>query len=527
MSLQDIQAAVNGAQPATSHGAELLDELEKLPDLTKDPKRALLELERLKPEMLNFVNVQKNPISLLTEPVRKKLGITADDLKKALRVPAATPDQSLPKEEPPTPEEIARADEILSADNLLVRAAWDLKALGLVGEEANAQALFLASISSQTQSPINVTVKAESSAGKNFLVESVCSLLPPEWVRSITAMTRQAIFFSAEDAFKHKLVIIAEAPGAEGADYSVRTMQSEGKTTLLVPQKGEDGKIHTDELTVEGPTGFIVTTTRAHLHAENETRTVDLFLDEGQKQTRDILLQTGRNYSAKRHDGDSKLIRRSWHVALQSLKRLPVVIPFADQLAEKFPDAPLRARRDFPKLLDAIAACALLHQGKRPRTAMNGSGEHILATLEDYRLARNAFSPALGRSLRGATEKCVRLVNAAKELIDKSGETGGRTVTKAALVDQTKWSDPTVRKYAREAVDLGCLEPLDGGGRGGKNHPSAFRFIRKVSEVRLELPEPREMEAPSASVGPGQGGPGACVPPSGFSGSSGESVKPQ
>jgi hypothetical protein len=330
-----IAARLRG-DPQFGREAVLIDELQNLPDLTKDPQRALLELERLKPEMLNFVHVQKNPISLLTDAVRKKLGITADDLKKALRLPVRTPDQSLPKEEPPSVEESARADDILAADNLLACAVWDLKDLGLVGEEGNAQALFLACISSQADSPINVTVKAESSAGKNFLVEKAVSLFPPEWVKPITLMTSKAIAFSPEDAFTHKIVTIAEAPGMEAADYSVRTMQSEGKTTILCPQKGEDGKIHTDELTVRGPSAFIVTTTRAHLHAENETRTVDLFLDDGQKQTREILRQAARNFSGKHADGDPKLICRSWHVALRSLKSLPVVIPFADRLAETF-----------------------------------------------------------------------------------------------------------------------------------------------------------------------------------------------
>jgi hypothetical protein len=158
----------------------------------------------------------------------------------------------------------------------------------------------------------------------------------------------------------------------------------------------------------------------------------------------------------------------------------------------------------------------------------NESGECcIVATLMDYQLARNAFAPALGRALRGATEKCVALVSAAKTLAEEGAKTGDGRVTKASLVDRTKWSDPTVRKYAREAVDLGCLEPLDGNRRGGKNHPSAFRFIREVSEVRLELPEPRELEATHAGTGPGLGKGGPVYLPSGFSGSGGQEAKPQ
>src|SRR5262249_16311680 len=158
-------------------------------------------------------------------------------------------------------------------EELLPRFLDDIESMGCVGEETNKHTLLLACISRLLPQPINVTVKGESSAGKNYQVDWVTQFLPPEKLHPITSASAKSLFYIETD-YRNSVVVIAEAPGGEESDYSIRSMQSENKLVALVTEK-QDGKFVTVEHTVEGPIAFIQTTTKPHLHTENETRVFD------------------------------------------------------------------------------------------------------------------------------------------------------------------------------------------------------------------------------------------------------------
>ena len=102
-------------------------------------------------------------------------------------------------------------------------------------------------------------------------------------------------------------------------------MQSEGKLTLWVPEKNEQGRIETVEKNVEGPAAFVSTTTRAELHDENETRSIELTLDESEAQTRAIVKASAdaaaqRWTSARREQAQAR--RALWRCAFDLLEGL-------------------------------------------------------------------------------------------------------------------------------------------------------------------------------------------------------------
>src|SRR5262249_3367673 len=159
------------------------------------------------------------------------------------------------------------------------------------------------------------------------------------------------------DDLSNSVVVIAEAPGAEEASYSIRTLQSEGELTILVPEK-KDGRIETTERKVKGPVTFIETTTRSHLHAENETRAVDVYVDESEDQTRAIFDVQNEKALGLINETKIALRLKLWQDAQRLLKPLAVQIPFAQFI--KFPTRPLRVRRDRPRFLALVEASALL-----------------------------------------------------------------------------------------------------------------------------------------------------------------------
>jgi hypothetical protein len=172
------------------------------------------------------------------------------------------------------------------------------------------------------------------------------------------------------ETLRHKVVVVAEQEGAERAEYSLRVAMSEGTLTVLVPEKGEDGRIVTRKHEVPGPACFITTTTRAQVHDENETRVLEVNLDESPEQTQRIIHAQALAATRPRTDQDKALAeqRRSvWRAVLTLVEPLEVVVPQAMIVAQRFPIARVRNRRDFPKVLSLAAAHALLHQHQRQR----------------------------------------------------------------------------------------------------------------------------------------------------------------
>ena len=106
-------------------------------------------------------------------------------------------------------------------------------------------------------------------------------------------------------------------------------------------------------------------------------------------------------------------------VALQRWSELAgdcsVTIPFALKLGEAVPADLVRMRRHYPQLLAAIQASALLYQRQRERD----QDGWIIATLDDYTMARNLLLDVFTATATGGVTKTIReTVNALTGLYD-------------------------------------------------------------------------------------------------------------
>lgn len=256
--------------------------------------------------------------------------------------------------------------DLRSESDLLGQFARDAELAGLVGEKENAKVIFLAAVSARLEKPLNVSVGGSSSAGKNHLTGTVARFIPEEHKKILTGMSPKALMHSEENEFRHKAVFIAEYEGVAGADYAIRTMQSEQAIEWeFVDSSSKDG-IHKKSKKVNGPAAFIQATTRATLHPENETRLLFVQVDESAAQTRAINVRQALQ-AEKKAASCSPDVYAEWHELIRSLEQKPVRIVFATQPAECLPGERIRSRRDFPKLLGLIEASAFLHQHQRPR----------------------------------------------------------------------------------------------------------------------------------------------------------------
>ena len=173
----------------------------------------------------------------------------------------------------------------------------------------------------------------------------------------------------------------AIAKAGHGA-YLLRTLLSEGEIRHETVEKAGKG-FATKKITKSGPTGLIVTTTATGLDAELETRMLSLAVTDTPEQTRAVFRSLARsNHSA----GAEQVDYDRWHRLQRWLAagQRNVIIPFAEQLADRVLALAVRQRRDFGAMLTLIRAHALLHRASRDRTEAGA----IIATIEDYAVVR-------------------------------------------------------------------------------------------------------------------------------------------
>lgn len=346
--------------------------------------------------------------------------------------------------------------------DLLQRFERDAEVSGLIGEKNNAKVILLVAASAKLEKPLNVNVAGSSSAGKNHLINCVARFIPDEDKKYLTGMSPKVLMHSEENEYKHKAVLITEYEGVSGADYAIRTMQSERGIDWEFVESSTAG-IQKKKKRVNGPVAFVQATTRVTLHPENETRLLFLQMDESEAQTRAV-----NERQAMEAEGliapVSPDLFTSWHEFFRSLKAAPVRIPFARQLVELFPAERVRSRRDFPKLLGLIEVSAYLHQHRRNRHDGN-----IVASAYDYAVARELFE----HCYHTGPDKAIGELLEAAEVI-----ANGFTV--ADLIGRLKWGKTKTYQVLERAEELGCVAETERRG--------CYRLIRKQIDPPLNLP---------------------------------------
>ena len=148
---------------------------------------------------------------------------------------------------------------------------------------------------------MNAAIKGPSSCGKSVLRGRVLDFFPPESVISFTTLSEKALLYYRED-FCHKILSMGEASGAEEQelqDYLLRELMSEGRLIYPVVQKVGD-ELVTVNIEKNGPVAFQVTTTKAALHPENETRMISIDVDDSQEQTELVIAKVAEIVGAQR-----------------------------------------------------------------------------------------------------------------------------------------------------------------------------------------------------------------------------------
>ena len=276
-----------------------------------------------------------------------------------------------------TTEEESEVMALLRHPRLLDYVVTDLHKCGLVGEETNLLVAWLVSISRKLDRPLGVCVMSRSAAGKSSLLEAVGRVIPDEDKHQYTALTPQALFHMPEKELQHKALFVAEDVGAEGAAYSLKTMQSDGQLIMACTTKDEaTGQMMTKTKLVRGPVAVFLTSTSRSIDDELLNRLLVLSIDESPEQTQRI--HQAQRYARSLEGIMERRARPRIVKRQQNLQRLirPLLVrnPFREELT--FNSTRLRSRRDNDKYLALIEVMALVHQYQREiKSAVDGDNQ--------------------------------------------------------------------------------------------------------------------------------------------------------
>ncbi|MEW8048320.1 MAG: toprim domain-containing protein, partial [Candidatus Thiodiazotropha sp.] len=359
--------------------------------------------------------------------------------------------------------ELKEALALLKAPALLDRLLQDFSRCGVVGEETNKLAGYLAAVSRKLERPLAVMVQSSSAAGKSSLMEAVLAFMPEEERIQYSAMTGQALFYLGEQDLKNKILAIAEEEGAEQTSYALKLLQSEGEVSIASTGKNAvTGNLETQEYRVEGPVMLFSTTTAIDIDEELMNRCLVLSVDESRAQTQAIhaAQRQRRTLAGLKAKKEKERLIRLHQNAQRLLRPLAVMNPYADRLT--FLDDKTRTRRDHEKYLGLIDVIALLHQYQREVKRETWEGEtleYIEVTIDDIATANRLAHEVLGRSLDELPPQTRRLLQlmtdwVAEQCQQEKIKQRDYRFSRKDVRAMSGWSDFQVKKHMRRLEEL-------------------------------------------------------------------------
>ena len=358
--------------------------------------------------------------------------------------------------------------------------------MGVVGEETLRLMIYLCFTSRIIDEPLSITVKGEASSGKSFACQNVMRLIPDEGIKFITRATQNAFYHLPEDGLQHKIIYINELPGSESADYSIRSAQSEGDLIIMMPRKDPvTGDQETITKRVKGPAGFLVTTTKANMFDENETRNFSVFSDDSPQLTDkigDITVRKALGEIFKITEKEVNLWKNTQRLLNPDFK---VLIPYAKEVFLSFPNKPVRIRRDRERFRVLIEIVTILHQYHREEIKDEEKGQMVLvSTLADYYIAKMIAGTILSHTIYETSPSSEQLWAAIKEMHANRDTGMPEEEFKFTYKDVARaidWKVDKVKKWIYALTKVGLIDyaaSAEGGGKGGRGKASIFSITK-------------------------------------------------
>ena len=364
------------------------------------------------------------------------------------------------------PEVQEVAEQIASDPQLFKNRIEMVNKLGVIGERRNIGTYMVVIDSSllpmgtSGSEALAAKNSGPQGSGKSHPLFTTLKLYPKSAYYLITSGSAKSLY-NLNDGLKHKALILTEAlqlqSGRQGDNelaYSIRTLVSEGHLKYQYTGFIDKKKV-TIVQELKGPTSLLTTTIHGKLEEQLEDRMITIHPNTTAEQTRDIISRTAEMASGNGNGVDQKTLD-AWKLFYQSLQSVPVVIPYARDIAEfitRKGSLPISSRRAFKRVLATIKTTALIHQKQRSRDEMG----NVIAEYSDYALAYQL----IGDSFRESLGEGQRYTDNRMRLIEEYG-----VITPRALSKKDGISTAMISQWSKPLIGKGVLDWCDEKGHG-------------------------------------------------------------
>ena len=330
----------------------------------KSVKRVFIALMKLLPEVSKSVLSAAAESFVADPPVAKDENHDADVFAIAAKRLSETA---------PIVQETAM--DLAKDPNLIELIGEAYSVLGLVGLQDHCVMQYLAATSRISQKPIYVLSRGERCTGKSLLNTLTGRLIPPESVRSFSQITAKALLYLPEGSIKHRLIIAGErtheAKDSLGEGTQIlRELLSEGRASQFSVDGGDGGRVGVERV-VEGPIGFIQSTTSENIFAEDLSRMYQVWLAPTDADRCAIATRLLRTSQGLDGSSDSAASIIQLHYCFQRmLKQYEVILPqlpIAQALLTVWKFDDIDHSRKVGALIELAKSVALLHQYQRQK----------------------------------------------------------------------------------------------------------------------------------------------------------------
>lgn len=341
--------------------------------------------------------------------------------------------------------------------------------LSVVGEDESIKTLIIATagkdVKNSHTASYNLIVNGPSGVGKDFVVKAVANLWPKEVCVQRTRISPTAFTywhnskFEPEWSWDGKILVLQDiSEGVLNSDV-FKVMQSDGSSATIVI------KNMACDIIIKGKPVCIITTAKSSPNPELVRRNTMCYLDEHEDQTKAILKKQAKQAAL----GIIEKPNEELLDALRYLKRVNVIIPFADHFVDQFPTNNIIMRTSFNRFVDYIKASAALHQCQRKIDAEG----NIIASGEDYNISADIF-----RHLT-KNDSMIPLTRDQQEILAAFKEPGFKYSVET-LSNTLPISDKWLRIQLDRLVELGILEVE------GLKIELSDRTVRHYSKVLID-----------------------------------------
>lgn len=376
-----------------------------------------------------------------------------------------------------TEKEKQEALELLTANSLLQTTNDLIGQSGIIGEETNRLIMYLIFSSRKREQPLHIISLGLSGTGKTHLQESIGNLIPGEEKIEITTLSENAFYYFGQQELKHKLILIEDLDGAEGALYPIRELQSKKKISKTVAFKNTKGETKTTNITVEGPVCVAGCTTKESVYEDNANRSFLIYLDESPEQDARIMnyqkLVSANKINIEEQIKAKTLLQNSQYL----LKSIKVINPYAEDV--ELPKEVLKPRRTNAHYLQFIELITYYHQHQRELKYDETTGEeYIETTIEDIKNANELIKEILIRKSDTLTGRSRNQLEAFKIILKNKSE----TFTNAHLRKTLRIAKSTAQYHLNTWLDAGLISKI----HDKENQTYNYRLVNEKEYKALE-----------------------------------------